>query len=190
MRLIRAKIRARRQTGTTASTMCFRSATAAFLMLVVLVACTSKPKTETAKEQESAPVVADPTPPSPPRSVEVSADAKNMPAFLLLAVGGIADEGAKEGIEVQENIRLFRTDATAPEVVSFYAKEMKDRGWTTDSQVAQSDKVGLTMQEYRHAGVDALYLIISEPEDPQSSDSARASRYVALLPAKVKKPKP
>jgi hypothetical protein len=120
---------------------------------------------------------------------EVSAELKNMPAFLTMAIGGIADEGEKEGIEVQENMRLFRTGATAQEVVSFYAKEMKDRGWTTDNQVARSKTVGLSMQEYRRAGSEALYLIVSEPEDSQSSDPMKVRRYVALLPAKVRKPK-
>jgi hypothetical protein len=100
--------------------------------------------------------------------VAVTADLKNMPAFLLLAVGGIGAEGEKEGIEVREDLRLFRTDTDAQDIASFYAKEMKDRGWATDNQVAQSSKVGLTMQEYRHGGTDALYLIIGEPEDPQS----------------------
>jgi hypothetical protein len=49
--------------------------------------------------------------------------------------------------------------------------------------------VGLTMQEYRRAGTEALYLIISEPEDAQSSDATKAKRHVALLPAAVKKAK-
>lgn len=112
-----------------------------------------------------------------------------MPAFLTMAIGGIADEGEKEGIEVQENMRLFRTAATAQEIVSFYARELKDRGWTTDNEVARSKTVGLSMQEYRHASSEALYLIVSEPEDPRSSDPTKALRYVALLPAHVKKPK-
>jgi hypothetical protein len=113
---------------------------------------------------------------------------KNMPAFLTLAIGGIASEGEKEGIEVQDNLRLFRTDASSREVLAFYAKEMKNRGWTTDNQVAQSGTVGLAMQEYRHAGADAVYLIISEPEDAQSSDETKSKRHVALLPAKKTKP--
>jgi hypothetical protein len=45
------------------------------------------------------------------------------------------------------------------------------------------------MQEYRRAGSEALYLIVSEPEDPRSSDLTKAMRYVALLAAEVKKPK-
>jgi hypothetical protein len=36
---------------------------------------------------------------------------------------------------------------------------------------------------------NAFYVIVSEPEDSQSSDPTKASRYVALLPAKVRKPK-
>jgi hypothetical protein len=160
----------------------------ALLTLLILGACSPKPKTETAAEVVQAPV-ADPTPPAPPNSEEVSAELKNMPAFLTMAIGGIADEGEKEGIDVQENMRLFRTDTTAQEIVSFYAKEMKDRGWTTDNQVARSKTVGLSMQEYRRAGSEALYLIVSEPEDSRSSDPTKASRYVALLPAKVRKPK-
>jgi hypothetical protein len=159
------------------------------LILFLLGACTRKAKTETHADEVQAPVE-DPTPPAPPNSEEVSADLKNMPAFMTMAIGGIADEGEKEGIDVQENLRLFRTDTTAQEIVSFYAKEMKDRGWTTDNQVARSKATGLSIQEYRRAGSEALYLIVSEPEDSQSSDPTKARRYVALLPAKVRKPKP
>lgn len=161
---------------------------------LILSSCTSKQKTgaqklEPAQERQEAPVtVADPTPPDPPNSVQVPTDMKNMPAFLTLAIGGIASEGEKEGIEVQDNLRLFRTDASSREVLAFYAKEMKNRGWTTDNQVAQSGTVGLAMQEYRHAGADAVYLIISEPEDAQSSDETKSKRHVALLPAKKTKP--
>lgn len=158
------------------------------LTFVVLSACTRKPNPETPKQE--APPIADPTPPDPPNSVEVPvAGLQNMPTFMVLAVGGIADEGEKEGIEVQENLRLFRTDAATKDIVAFYAREMKVRGWTTDNQVAQSGKVGLTMAEYRRAGTEALYLIIGEPEDPQSSDATKAKRYVALLPARVTKPR-
>jgi hypothetical protein len=82
---------------------------------------------------------------------------------------------------------LFQTDAAAQEIVWFYAKQMKDRGWTSDNQVARSSKVGLTLQEYRRAGNEALNLIISEPEEPQSSDATKAKRHVALLPATVEK---
>jgi hypothetical protein len=161
---------------------------AVLLALVLLGVCTTKPKTDTAQQPPPAPVVSDPSPPPPPNSVEVPADIKNMPTFLLMAVGGLADEGEKEGIEIQENVRLFQTDAAAPEIVSFYAKEMKDRGWTTDHQVARSSKVGLTMQEYRRAAAsEALYLIISEPEDGETSAAGKDKRHVALLPAKVKK---
>ena len=109
---------------------------------------------------------------------------------MTMAIGGIADEGEKEGIDVQENLRLFRTDTTAQEIVSFYAKEMKDRGWRIDNQVARSKATGLSIQQYRRAGSEALYLIVSEPEDSHSSDPTKARRYVALLPAKVRKPKP
>ena len=159
------------------------------LILLMFVACTRQPTPETAK-QEAAPAISDPTPPDPPNSVEVqAAGLQNMPAFMVLAIGGIADEGEKEGIEVHENLRLFRTDAGAQEIVSFYARELKDRGWTTDNQVARSAKVGLTMTEYRRAGTDALYVIISEPEDLQSSDATKSKRHVALLPAKVTRPK-
>jgi hypothetical protein len=159
------------------------------LILFLLGACTRKAKTETHADEVQAPVE-DPTPPAPLNSEEVSADLKNMPAFVTMAIGGIADEGEKEGIDVQENLRLFRTDTTAQEIVSFYAKEMKDRGWTTDNQVARSKATGLSIQQYRRAGSEALYLIVSEPEDSQSSDPTKARRYVALLPAKVRKPKP
>jgi len=161
---------------------------------LILTACTSKQKTESRKserlqENQQAPVsVADPTPPDPPNSFEVPVDLRNMPAFLTLAIGGIASEGEKEGIEVQESFRLFRTDASSREILAVYAREMMDRGWTTDNQVAQSGKVGLAMQEYRHASTDVLYLIISEPEDAQSSDETKSKRHVALLPAKRKKP--
>jgi len=171
--------------------MSFRHAFAILLSLILVVACTTKPKTDTANAQPPAPVNSDPTPPPPPNSVEVPADLKNMPAFLLLAVGGLADEGEKEGIEMQENMRLFETTAATPEIVSFYAKEMKDRGWTTDNQVAHSSKVGITMQEYRRAAAsEALYLIIGEPEHGEIPDPANDKRHVALLPAKVKKVKP
>jgi hypothetical protein len=163
--------------------------TIVLLAIVFLGACTTKPKTESPK-QEAPTVVADPTPPDPPNSVEVSADIKIMPAFLTLAIGGIGNEGEKEGIEMQENFRLFRTNAAAQEIVAFYQKEMKNRGWTTDNQVAQSGKVGLTMQEYSRAGTEALYLIISEPEDSQSSDDTKSKRHIALLPAKIKKTRP
>jgi hypothetical protein len=103
---------------------------------LVLTACTSKQKTEGRKsdpppeKQEASVTFADPTPPDPPSSVEVPVDLKNMPAFLMLAIGGIAGEGEKEGVEVQDNFRLFRTDASSREILAFYAKEMKDRGWT------------------------------------------------------------
>ena len=168
--------------------MCLRSAVAVLLALFMLAGCTTKSKTETAKEQPPSPVIADPTPPAPPNSLEEPADIKHLPTFLLIVMGGIADEGEKEGIEIQENVRLFQTDAAAPEIVSFYAKEMKDRGWTTDHQVARSSKVGLTMQEYRRAAAsEALYLIISEPEDGETSAAGKDKRHVALLPAKVKK---
>ncbi len=159
------------------------------VILFLLGACTRKAKTETHADEVQAPVE-DPTPPAPPNSEEVSAVLKNMPAFMTMAIGGIADEGEKEGIDVQENLRLFRTDTTAQEVVSFYAKEMNDRGWTTGNQVARSKATGLSIQQYRRAGSEALYLIVSEPEDSQSSDPTKARRYVALLPAKVRKPKP
>ncbi len=164
------------------------------LAALVLGACTSKRKTESRKseslqqKQEASITIADPTPPDPPNSVPVPTDLKNMPAFLTFAIGGIASEGEKEGVEVQENLRLFRTDASSREVLAFYAKEMKDRGWTTDNQIAQSGTVGLAMQEYRHAGTDAMYLIISEPEDALSSDETKSKRHVALLPAKRTKP--
>jgi len=159
------------------------------VILFPLGACTRKAKTETHADEVQAPVE-DPTSPAPPNSEEVSAILKNMPAFMTMAIGGIADEGEKEGIDVQENLRLFRTDTTAQEIVSFYAKEMKDRGWTIDNQVARSKATGLSIQQYRRAGSEALYLIVSEPEDSHSSDTTKARRYVALLPAKVRKPKP
>ena len=163
-------------------------AVAVFLLIFVLTACNGRQKS--AEPQHEATVtVSDPTLPDPPDSVQVPADLKNMPAFLLLAIGGIASEGEKEGIEAQENVRVFRTDASAQDIKSFYARELKARGWTTDNQTAQSGKVGLTMQEYRRAGTEALYLIISEPEDAQSSDATKAKRHVALLPAAVKKAK-
>jgi hypothetical protein len=98
----------------------------ALLTLPILGACTPKPKTETRAEVVQAPV-ADPTPPAPPNSEEVSAELKNMPAFLTMAIGGIADEGEKEGIDVQENMRLFRTGATAQEIVSFYLRKRNER---------------------------------------------------------------
>jgi hypothetical protein len=44
------------------------------------------------------------------------------------------------------------------------------------------------MQEYRRSGTEALYLIISEPEEAQSSDETKSKRHVALLPAKRTKP--
>jgi hypothetical protein len=159
------------------------------LFFLFLPACTNQPKSDTVNVQESAPVIADPTPPIPPNSSEVPADLKNMPTFLFMAIGGIGSEGEKEGIEVQENMRLFRTNAPAQEVVSFYARAMKDRGWTSANQVARSSTVGLSMQEYRRGGSEALYLIISEPEDPQSSDDTKSKRYVALLPARLTKPR-
>lgn len=159
---------------------------AALLLVPILAACTGKQ--EAAKPQPAIAKVSDPTPPAPPNSVEVPADLKNMPAFLLLAIGGIADEGEKEGIAVQENLRIFRTDAAVQAITSFYTSEMKARGWTNHNQTAQSAKVGLTMQEYRRPG-QALYLIVSEPEDPQSSDATKSKRHVALLPATVKKTK-
>ena len=162
------------------------------LALVLLGACTTKPKTDAAIEPSPAPapVIADPTPPSPPNSVEVPVNGlKDTPAFMVLAIGGLADDGEKERIEMQDTFRLFRTDATAQDIVSFYAKEMKDRGLTTDNQVARSGKVGLVMQDFWHAGNEALFLIVSEPEDPQSADPTQSKRHVALLPAKVKKPK-
>jgi hypothetical protein len=168
--------------------MRYKRLAALVLTLTILGACTRKPKTETVTAEVQVPL-ADPTPPAPPNSEEVSAELKNMPAFMTLAIGGIAGEGEKEGIDVQENMRLFRTGATAPEIVSFYAKEMKNRGWTTDNQVASSSRVGLSMQEYRRAADEALYLIVSEPEDPQSSDPTKAKRHVALLPARVRPPK-
>lgn len=159
------------------------------LTVIVLTACTSKQKAEPPKELESAVAISDPTPPDPPNSVEVQADLKTMPTMIVLAIGGIADEGEKEGVDVQENVRMFRTESSAQEILAFYAKEMKDRGWTTDNQVAKSGKVGLAMQEYHHSSTDAMYLIISEPEDPKSSDPREAMRHVALLPATVKKAK-
>ena len=168
--------------------MCLRSAVAVLLALFMLAGCTTKSKTETAKEQPPSPVIADPTPPAPPNSLEEPADIKHLPTFLLMVMGGIADEGEKEGIEMQENIRLFRTDAAGPEILSFYAKEMKDRGWTTDNQVARSSKVGIAIQEYRRAAAsEALFLVISEPVPGEIPDSADEKRHVALLPAKVKK---
>lgn len=157
---------------------------AALLLVPILPACTGKQKA--AEPQSAIATVSDPTPPPPPNSVEVPADLKNMPAFLLLAIGGIAGEGEKAEIEAQENVRIFRTDAATQQITSFYAGEMKARGWTTDNQTAQSAKVGLTMQEYRRPG-QALYLIVSEPEDPNSSDATKGKRHVALLPATVKK---
>jgi hypothetical protein len=155
------------------------------LLTLILGACTRKPKTETPAVEVQAPI-ADPTPPGAPNSEQVPADLTNLPASITLAVGGIASEGENEGIEVQENMRVFRSDVTAPEIVAFYTTEMKNRGWTGDNQVAHSSRMGLSIQEYRRAGTEALYLIISEPEDPQSSDPTKAKRYVVLLPAKVK----
>ena len=167
--------------------MSFRKALP-ILLALLLAACTTKPKTETAEQPPPAPVVADPTPPAPPNSVELPADIKHLPTFLLLAVGGLGSEGEKEGIEMQENLRLFRTEAAAPEIVSFYAKEMKDRGWTTDNQAARSAKLGLTMLEYQRAAAgEALYVIISEPEGGELPDPEQSKRHVALLPAKRKK---
>jgi hypothetical protein len=148
--------------------MSYKPLAVVLVTLVILGACMRKPKTETAAAEVQVPI-ADPTPPAPPNSEEVSAELKNMPAFLTLQIGGIAGEGEKEGIDVQENMRLFRTDATAPEIVSFYAKEMKNRGWTTDNQVASSSRVGLSMQEYRRAAHEALYLIVSEPDESQAA---------------------
>jgi hypothetical protein len=168
--------------------MCLRSAVAVLLALLILAGCTTKSNTDAAKEQPPVPVIADPTPPPPPNSVEEPADIKHLPTFLLIVMGGIADEGEKEGIEMQENIRLFRTDAASPEILSFYGKEMKDRGWTTDNQVARSSKVGIAIQEYRRvAASEALFLVISEPVPGEIPDSADEKRHVALLPAKVKK---
>lgn len=175
--------------------MNFKCAVALWLSLTLLVSCTSRPKSETPAAQAPAPVavnplIVDPTPPAPPSSIELPADLKNIPAFLTLAIGGIADEAEKDGIEVQENMRLFRTTAAAPELLAFYSKEMKDRGWTTDNQVAQSTKFGFTMQEYRGVGGAITYLVISEPEDPRSSDASKSSRHAALLAAKMKKAQP
>jgi hypothetical protein len=158
------------------------------LTLLLLAGCTNKPKAEPSKMQSPSPAISDPTPPAPPNSVEEPADIKHLPTFLLMVMGGLADEGEKEGIEMQENIRLFRTDAAGGEILSFYAKEMKDRGWTTDNQVARSSKVGIAIQEYRRASAsEALFLVISEPAPGEISDSADDRRHVALLPAKVKK---
>src|ERR1700681_1632965 len=42
------------------------------------------------------------------------------------------------------------------------------------SSVRKAETVGLSMQEYRRAGSEALYLIVSEPEDPRSSDLTKA----------------
>src|ERR1700740_2673675 len=155
------------------------------LLTLILGACTRKLKTETAIAEVQAPI-ADPTPPAAPNSEDVPADLTNLPASITLAIGGVRSEGEKEGIEVEENLRVFRSDVAAPQIVAFYTKEMKNRGWTSDHQVAHSSRMGLSIQEYRHAGNEALYLIISEPEDPQSSDPTKAKRYVVLLPAKVK----
>ena len=156
------------------------------LILLLLAGCTSKPRADTATAP--APVIADPTPPAPPNSVEEPADIKHLPTFMVMAIGGIGSEGEKEGIEVQENMRLFRTDAAGPEILSFYAKEMKDRGWTTDNQVARSSKVGIAIQEYRRAAAsEALFLVISEPASGEIPDTIDEKRHVALLPAKLKK---
>ena len=168
--------------------MRFRNVVAMLLALFALGACTREPSPETPKEQASAPVIADPTPPDPPNSVEVPADIKHLPSFMLLTVGATASEAEKDGIEVQENMRLFRTDSAVSEILSFYSQQMKDRGWTTDNQVAKSSKVGVSIQQYRH-GSEALFLVISEPEEPQSSDDTKRKRHVALLPAILKKPK-
>jgi len=169
--------------------MRFRNLGAVLLLLIAFGACTRKSPPETPKESVSSPAIADPTPPDPPNSVEVSADIKNFPTFMLMAVGGLATEAEKDGIEVQENMRLFETDTAAQEILSFYKQQMKDRGWTTDNQVASSSKVGVTIQQYRHGPAEAWFLIISEPEEPQSSDSTKGKRHVAMVPAIVKKTK-
>jgi multidrug efflux pump subunit AcrA (membrane-fusion protein) len=70
---------------------------AALLLVLVLTACTAKQKQGQPQPQPPA-TVSDPTPPDPPNSVEVPADIKHMPTFLLMAIGGIASEGEKEGI--------------------------------------------------------------------------------------------
>jgi hypothetical protein len=158
--------------------------------LLLLAGCKGQPKAEAPIDKPAPAAISDPTPPDPPNSVEVSArDLNNMPAFLTMAIGGIANEGEKEGIQVQENLRLFRTDTATSQLVAFYSGELKQRGWTTDSQVAQSSTVGLTMQQYRHGAEDALFVIVSEPEDPRSADEVKAKRHVALLPATVTKSK-
>jgi hypothetical protein len=171
--------------------MRFRNVVAVLLSLVAFGACTRKPNPETPKEQEqvSAQVVVDPTPPEPPNSVEVPADIKHFPTFMLFAVGTVASEAEKDGIQVQESMRLFQTDATAADILAFYSQQMKDRGWTTDNQVARSSKVGVTIQQYRRGTEEAWFLVISDPEEAQSSDPAKGKRHVALLPAIVKKPK-
>jgi hypothetical protein len=162
---------------------------AVLMVLVVAVACTRKPNPEMPKEQVSAPVVVDPTPPEPPNSLEVPADIKHFPTFMLFAVGTVASEAEKDGIQVQESMRLFQTDATAADILAFYSQQMKNRGWTTDNQVARSSKVGVTIQQYRHGTEEACFLVISDPEEAQSSDPAKGKRHVALLPATVNKPK-
>ncbi len=169
--------------------MRFRNVVAVLLSLIAFGACTRKPNPETPNAQVSAPVIADPTPPEPPNSVEVAADIKHFPTFMVFAIGAVASEAEKDGIQVQESMRLFQTDATTAEILAFYSQQMKDRGWTTDNQVAKSSKVGVTIQQYRHATDEAYFLVISEPEEAQSSDPTKAKRHVALLPAIVKKPK-
>jgi hypothetical protein len=108
---------------------------------------------------------------------------------MLFAVGTVASEAEKDGIQVQESMRLFQTDATAADILAFYSQQMKNRGWTTDNQVARSSKVGVTIQQYRHGTEEAWFLVISYPEEAQSSNPAKGKRHVALLPATVNKPK-
>ena len=108
-----------------------------------------------------------------------------MPLFIGMTVGGLAEEGEKEGTEIQENMRLFQTDAAAQEILSFYGKEMKDRGWTTDNKVAHSDKLGVNIQEYRRtAGSEALYVIIGEPEHGEIPDRPKRNGTSRSCPPK------
>ena len=159
------------------------------LTAIVLSSCTAKPKTQPVQQssEQTTPAIADPTPPDPPSSTEVAPELKNLPAFVTLAVGGLADEGEKEGIKIDDTFRLFRTEAESQQVLAFYQKELRDRGWQTDNQVAKSGTVGLALQEFRHAD-DVLFLIVGEPEGPQSSDPVQSKRHVVLLSAKSLKP--
>src|SRR5690349_6096572 len=93
------------------------------LLSAVLAGCKSKSATTATvmpidTMKPASPVIADPTPPWPPNSVEISAtDINNFPAFMMLAMGGVANEGEKENLVMDENVRLFQTDASAADLL-------------------------------------------------------------------------